>query len=503
MYLCIGNEKSLIENSIHDLENEFSGIQRKYVFDQSSTTDIHTLRAQCSALNPGVLQKLIHETGKKEWEELMKCYVSKLQSFQSQTKLRSFKGSGEQLGLAPPTYIRFDVEFQDDWLDKTLEDLEAFRQNIPWKPCIMTKIVIAESPTVVFSIPQQEEPLKLDSLAKYLDTGQIWRVIIGGKCKFPSTEKSTAERLLLACKSGDDVEDLFNSETVSESDLQYQDESGNSPLMLASLFGNVKAVHLLLHHKADANSKNYRKQTALMLASEKGYDTIVEMLLNHGAQVEFEDRNEYTALTYAALGGHKRVVEILISHDAKVNEKAREVATDPSVRRMLEDYHLQHDLMQKSQSAFAGMMLGFMNLSEQLGARGVGLKDVFDGVYKGSQQQRISSPEDNPAQPKSESEQFPSLNSTFQLLLPIAREWENIGLLLNIPDSKLQVIGNQHGDNERSCLREMLRAWFSNSSASHTLEALAATVKHIDSDIAVQIESKTSSPTLVHDTTVD
>jgi hypothetical protein len=95
------------------------------------------------------------------------------------------------------------------------------------------------------------------------------------------------------------------------------------------------------------------------------------------------------------------------------------------------------------------------------------------------------------------------MNSTFQLLLPVAKEWENLGLLLNIPDSQLQAISRQHGGNERNCLREMLRAWFSDSSASHTWESLAAAVKLISSDIADQIMSKSSSPTVVDDATVD
>lgn len=138
---------------------------------------------------------------------------------------------------------------------------------------------------------------------------------------------STVEKLLLACKNEDIslIEKLLNSETVSESDLQCQDESGNSPLMLASLFGNEKAVRLLLSRRADTNFKNCNNQTALMLACENGYESIVEMLLNNGAKIEIENKTKYTALTYAASGGHKRVTEILISHGAQVNAKALEV----------------------------------------------------------------------------------------------------------------------------------------------------------------------------------
>ena len=149
-----------------------------------------------------------------------------------------------------------------------------------------------ESPTVVFSIPQPEKPLKLDSLMNYFDTGQIRRVVIDGKCRYPQKEKSVADKLLLACQSGDIplIEKLLSSEIVSDSDVQHQDERGNTPLMLASLFGNTEAVRLLLSRRPDANFKNFNGQTALMLACEKGYEPIVSMLLEYGAKLEIESR---------------------------------------------------------------------------------------------------------------------------------------------------------------------------------------------------------------------
>lgn len=178
------------------------------------------------------------------------------------------------------------------------------------------------------------------------------------------------------------------------------------------------------------------------------------------------------------------------------------IATDPSLRRILENHFMLCDLMQKSQMGFMGMMLGLMNLIKP--QDGVGLKYAFERLFEGSPQQHNISPlEDNPPQPESESGKFPSMNSAFQLLLPVAKEWENIGLLLNVPDDKLQDIRGQHGGTERNCLREMLRSWFGDRSVSHTWEALAAAVEQVDPDIAVQIVSKTSKPTLVHDATVD
>ena len=196
------------------------------------------------------------------------------------------------------------------------------------------------------------------------------------------------------------------------------------------------------------------------------------------------------------------MVEILISHGAQVNETAFERATDPSIRRVLENHYVLCDVKQKSQMGFAGMMSALMDLMKPQDGR-VGLKYAFERLVEGPSQQHASPLEDNPKLPESESGKFPSMNSTFQLLLPVANEWENIGLLLNVPDGKLQAISSQHGGSERNCLREMLRAWFSDSSALHSWEALAAAVKQINSGIADQAMRKSSSPTLVDDATVD
>ena len=250
------DDKQHVERDLHEINNEFSGIQRKYALHSSMA--IHELKEQCSALNPEILDDLIHKTENEEIKQQMKSYMAKLQSFRCKTNLASFAGTGEPLGPSPLTSSRLDIEFHDDWTSKTLEDLENFHSELSCKPCLLTRMIVAESLTVVFSIPQQSKP-NLECLAKYLDTKQILRIVVGSECIFPpeaSKPKSTAERLLLACKHEDTtlIEEILNSETFSESDLRYQDESGNSPLMLASLFGNEKTVRLLLSHNAHVDS---------------------------------------------------------------------------------------------------------------------------------------------------------------------------------------------------------------------------------------------------------
>ena len=167
----------------------------------------------------------------------------------------------------------------------------------------------------------------------------------------------TAERLLQACKHEDAslAKEVLNSGTFSEMDLRCQDESGNSPLMLASLFGNEKTVDLLLSHKVHVDSRNYKGQTALMLASEKGYDSIAEILLDHDANIDLKDDNKHTALTYAILGRHRKVVTILLSHGAQIDSKSQEMGENS------QDENIQRAIVSRStQSVVAMQVEGFM-----------------------------------------------------------------------------------------------------------------------------------------------
>ena len=53
------------------------------------------------------------------------------------------------------------------------------------------------------------------------------------------------------------------------------------------------------------------------------------------------------------------------------------------------------------------------------------------------------------------------IKDALKILLPVADEWENIGILLGVEDSDLRTIKSNNPNNCRGCLREMLRKWLS------------------------------------------
>ena len=53
---------------------------------------------------------------------------------------------------------------------------------------------------------------------------------------------------------------------------QSIDESGNTPLHIASERGNLEAVKILLDHGASGGAQNHKLETPMHLAAQKGLE---------------------------------------------------------------------------------------------------------------------------------------------------------------------------------------------------------------------------------------
>ncbi|XP_044762829.1 uncharacterized protein LOC123319871 [Coccinella septempunctata] len=109
-------------------------------------------------------------------------------------------------------------------------------------------------------------------------------------------------------------------EHTSHLDLSvYCDEDQNTLLHIASTFGRVDIVGMMLDLGVVVDSRNKYGHTPLFLAVAKGCDEIVEMLLNKGATINPKDRDGVTPLHIVSETNHERMVEFLLSHGADVN----------------------------------------------------------------------------------------------------------------------------------------------------------------------------------------
>ena len=80
----------------------------------------------------------------------------------------------------------------------------------------------------------------------------------------------------------------------------------------------------------------------------------------------------------------------------------------------------------------------------------------------------------------------PQLSKAFKMLIPIAKEWQNIGVLLELTDQDLKSIAAD-GDSDINHLREMLRLWLNQVYSPPSWKALSEAVEPFDPLIATKL----------------
>ena len=74
-------------------------------------------------------------------------------------------------------------------------------------------------------------------------------------------------------------------------DLAAQDDTGSTPLHLASSKGIAETVRLLIENGADASARNGSHESPLHLASSSGSTETVQLLLKHSVDINALDGN--------------------------------------------------------------------------------------------------------------------------------------------------------------------------------------------------------------------
>jgi len=99
-------------------------------------------------------------------------------------------------------------------------------------------------------------------------------------------------------------------------------EDRDQDLIKAADSRRWERVKRILNEGIDVNAKGgNRSYTALMLASKYGELAIVKLLLEKGADVNAKDNRGYTALSQASKYGQLEVAKLLLKKGANVNAK--------------------------------------------------------------------------------------------------------------------------------------------------------------------------------------
>jgi len=132
---------------------------------------------------------------------------------------------------------------------------------------------------------------------------------------------SNKKELYHAAQHGnvDEVKRILSLDGV---DINQGYEFGDcTPLCIASRYGHVGVVIMLLQRGADVNNVNRLGETSLFIASRYGHVPVVELLLQHGANVNQGTNygGGQNPIFAAVETGNKEIVKILLANGAEIN----------------------------------------------------------------------------------------------------------------------------------------------------------------------------------------
>lgn len=260
-------------------------------------------------------------------------------------------------GLEPQTLYRYRIRFQND------------EGNSEWSQ--------------VTSVSTTKEPLTGIHLHRAVllnDVMGVERILETGEVNAEVTDKYGFTPLMQAAQKG--YPEVMEVLIKHGADVDTQNDSGKTALMLATFAGKLKSIEFLRECHAkydvrdkggstafhwaidgqhmdtvswciddgwDVNIKDTGSQWTPLLrcAAVNGNADIARLLIKNGADVDACDGDGKTALMIAVINGHQNLVELLLKHEANIKVKnafgksAYEMAQSMEKRRItktLEDH---------------------------------------------------------------------------------------------------------------------------------------------------------------------
>jgi ankyrin repeat protein len=119
-----------------------------------------------------------------------------------------------------------------------------------------------------------------------------------------------------ACAQGDVLR--LNKLVSLGADIDGSDEDGMRPIHFAASKNQIPVVTRLLELNCERDAVTSLGTTALMLASEFGYLDVVKLLVFAGADVNKQDGNGFSAFLFAAIRGRNQIVSFLHKNGAQL-----------------------------------------------------------------------------------------------------------------------------------------------------------------------------------------
>ena len=216
------------------------------------------------------------------------------------------------------------------------------------------------------------------------------------------------------------VPDGHLSVIISLLERGAQDVNGTSPMMLSCFTGKKEVASILLEHGADVSLQNIFGMTALMMGVHNGHMEIVELLMRYGADVNTMTSNGMTALKLSKDNDHGKISALLIEYGAIDYSSSKGPFPYTESRKRVRD---------SASVNSANKLHGYktrrkIKLIRKKVDRRIDHNLILEDIQKVKQ---------------STKSEKPTLKDSLRILIPIAHDWQNIGVLLGIEHNALKM----------------------------------------------------------------
>ncbi|XP_056348698.1 M-phase phosphoprotein 8 [Oenanthe melanoleuca] len=166
---------------------------------------------------------------------------------------------------------------------------------------------------------QQVLSLGMDMQLEWLTLEEFQKHLDGEDENHVSKEPISSSLLRDAVKSGDYMTVKMALSSNEDYNLDQEDASGMTLVMLAAAGGHDDLLRVLIRKGAKVNGRQKNGTTALIHAAEKNFLTTVAILLEAGAHVNMQQSSGETALMKACKRGNSDIVRLMIESGADCN----------------------------------------------------------------------------------------------------------------------------------------------------------------------------------------
>ncbi|XP_054484182.2 M-phase phosphoprotein 8 [Agelaius phoeniceus] len=321
------DEKQKVISGEERLEQEIDGkdgIPDKYLDGSASNEDDGSdTRAKRKKKKVQKAEDCREEDGKVEIQD---SHLEKKSMHKKQTGQEKVPGELEKVSPAPSP-VQKGVKLSADErvcrpMDSPGEEKEVKKTEIKEKS--QKKESEKEEKTrkeqkVLKNGKQQVLSLGMDMQLEWLTLEEFQKHLDGKDENHVSTEPISSALLRDAVKSGDYMTVKMALSSNEEYNLDQEDPSGMTLVMLAAAGGHDDLLRVLIRKGAKVNGRQKNGTTALIHAAEKNFLTTVAILLEAGAYVNMQQSSGETALMKACKRGNSDIVRLMIESGADCN----------------------------------------------------------------------------------------------------------------------------------------------------------------------------------------